>query len=89
MLFKIYVVAHITAHYVTCQLQQICNIYSLHETRHSMHAEVANNLKFPPPYGQWTVLSCFKALFTANLKKPPPGTSQVQPNLDPTSVLEL
>ena len=50
-------------------------------------AEVMNKLKFSLHMG--TIWSCFKALFNVNLKKQPPGSSQVPPNVDPTSALEL
>ena len=59
-----------------------CNLEKLQ----SLHAEVENNLKFPL---HMDYLVLFKALFTVNLKKPPPGSSQVPPNVDPTSALEL
>ena len=49
-------------------------------------AEVEDNLKFRLHIDFW---SCFRALFTTNLIKPPLGSSQVPPNLDPTSTLEL
>ena len=54
----------------------------------TLPAEVVNELKFLL-HCIWSVWSCFEALFTANLKKPPPGSSQVPPNVDPTSALEL
>ena len=51
----------------------------------SLPAEVTNNC-FP---SIWTIWSCFKAVFTVNLNKPPAGSSQVPPNVDHTSALEL
>ena len=37
----------------------------------------------------WSVWSCLEALFTANLIKTPSGSSQIAPNVDPTSALNF
>ena len=68
-------------HFDKDQRKKICRI------RLTLPAEVENNLKFPLHMGYLVLF--FKVLFIANSKKPPPGSSQVPPNSDPTSTLEL